>query len=292
MSATATTTTSDPHVVLENDVNHIPRGDVEAPMQFFEYPEDGSEPYNLMEGHLKGGTQPNYPLSTHTISITDIRGKESEYSLAKHGFQGVSNVPSAADPSFCDEENIKSVWYPEVEKFVGELFPEAKRIFIFNHIVRRSQPGAEHSPLISAHIDQTLTSTKEAIGLFFPPEEVAELLKDRYRVLNIWRPINGTVQSYPLAVAMPSSVPDDDLVRIELRYPQHKSETQMLKYSPAHKWYYWSGMTNEDRLAFMIMDSKEDAVARRTAHASFADPRTPAGAKPRESIETRVFVFG
>lgn len=110
MSATATTTTSDPHVVLENDVNHIPRGDVEAPMQFFEYPEDGSEPYNLMEGHLKGGTQPNYPLSTHTISITDIRGKESEYSLAKHGFQGVSNVPSAADPSFCDEENIKSVW--------------------------------------------------------------------------------------------------------------------------------------------------------------------------------------
>ncbi|EFR05031.1 hypothetical protein MGYG_08037 [Nannizzia gypsea CBS 118893] len=292
MSATATTTTADPKVIVENDANLIPRGDVEAPMQFFEYPEDGSAPFNLMEGHLKSGTTPNYPLSTQKISVTDIRGKESEYLLERDGFQGISNVPSAADQSFTDEENIKSVWYPEVEKFVRGLFPEAKRIFIFNHIVRRSRPGAEHPPLISAHVDQTLTSTHEAIGLFFPPEEVAELLKDRYRVLNIWRPINGTVQSYPLAVATPSSVPDDDLVRIELRYPNYKSETQMLKYNPAHKWYYWSGMTNEDRLAFMIMDSKVDAVARRTPHASFADPRTPAGAQPRESIETRVFVFG
>ncbi|KAM5437802.1 hypothetical protein MferCBS31731_005306 [Microsporum ferrugineum] len=292
MSATAATTTPDTKVVLENDADFIPRGDVEASMQFFDYPEDGSAPFNLMEGHLKSGTKPNYPLNFHKISITDIRGHESEYLLERDGFQGIPNVPSAADPSFTDEENIKSVWYPEVEEFVRNLIPDAKRVFVFNHIVRLSKPGADNFPITSAHVDQTPLSTQAAMGLFFPPEEVAELLKGRCRVLNVWRPINGPVQSNPLAVALPSSVPDDDLVRIELRYPEYSSETQMLKYNPAHKWYYWSRMTNEDRLLFMIIDNKEDAVAKRVAHSSFIDPRIPVGAKGRDSIETRVFVFG
>ncbi|KAF3492258.1 uncharacterized protein GIQ15_01775 [Arthroderma uncinatum] len=287
----STTTTTSVKVVLENDASYIPRGNVDAPIKFFSEPEDGSVPYNLMKAHLQSHTTPNYPLNPHTISINDIRDHESEYLLEQDGFQAVSNVTSAADPAFTDEENIKSVWYPEVEAFVRTLLPEAKRVFAFNHIVRRSKPGFDNFPLTSAHVDQTAVSTENAIRMFLP-NEADELIKGRYRALNVWCPINGPVQATPLAIAAPSSVPENDLVRIELRYPNYSSETQMLKYNPAHKWYYWSGMTNEDRLTFMIMDNKEDAVTKRAPHSAFVDPRTPRGARERDSIETRVFVFG
>ncbi|KAK2859921.1 hypothetical protein FQN49_004578 [Arthroderma sp. PD_2] len=270
MSATTTTTTS-AKVVVEKDASYIPRGDVDGAIQFFSPPEDGSEPFNLMKAHGTSETIPNYPLDYHTIPITDIRDHESEYLLERDGFQAVSNIPSAADPSFTDEENIKSVWYPEVEKLVRTIVPDAKRIYAYNHIIRRSEPGADNFPIT---------------------KEVAELVKGRYRSINVWRPLNGPVQKNPLAIASSTSVPDDDLVRIELRYPDYSSETQMLAHNPAHKWYYWSGMTNEDRLVFMITDNKEDAVAKRSAHSSFIDPRTPPGAKGRDSIETRVFIFG
>ncbi|MGH8701999.1 MAG: hypothetical protein ACREVR_12615 [Burkholderiales bacterium] len=38
-------------------------------------------------------------------------------------------------------------------------------------------------------------------------------------------------------------------------------------------------------------DSAQDGRARFTAHTSFVDPTTPAGAPPRQSIEARTFAF-
>jgi len=40
-----------------------------------------------------------------------------------------------------------------------------------------------------------------------------------------------------------------------------------------------------------VFDSDAGKPSRFTAHSAFDDPGTPAGAPPRESIETRTFAF-
>ena len=109
----------------------------------------------------------------------------------------------------------------------------------------------------------------------------------------MWRPINGPVQSFPLAFADSGSVADEDLVGIEHRYPDRNGETAGVKFSERQEWWYWSGMGDGERLLLKCFDSDEVVGGRgRVPHSAFVDPRTPVGARGRESIEVRALVFG
>jgi hypothetical protein len=50
-------------------------------------------------------------------------------------------------------------------------------------------------------------------------------------------------------------------------------------------------MERHEALVFKVFDSDASKPSRFTAHSAFDDPATPAGAPPRESIETRTFAF-
>lgn len=121
-------------------------------------------------------------------------------------------------------------------------------------------------------------------------DDAPELLKGRYRIINVWRPLNGPVYSHPLAFADTSTVHDEDLVGVEHRYPNRTGETAAVKFDEDQKFYYWSGMENDERLFLLCFDS--DVEGRRVPHTAFVDHRTPDGAPGRESIEVRALVFG
>jgi len=82
-----------------------------------------------------------------------------------------------------------------------------------------------------------------------------------------------------------------DLLIAERRYPNRVGQTYRLRYSPAHRWFYFPEMKRDEALVFKVYDSETDGRARFTAHTSFNDPRTPAGAPPRQSIEARALAF-
>ena len=50
------------------------------------------------------------------------------------------------------------------------------------------------------------------------------LLKGRYQIINVWRPIK-TIRKDPLGVADATSVDDEDLVPVQLVYPDRVGET-------------------------------------------------------------------
>lgn len=106
--------------------------------------------------------------------------------------------------------------------------------------------------------------------------------------MNVWRPINGTVESFPLAFADSATVKDEDLVGIEHRYPDHVGETAGVRYGEGQRWWYWSGMGNEERLLLLCFDSEKGG---RVPHSAFEDVRG-VGRKARESVEVRALVFG
>lgn len=76
--------------------------------------------------------------------------------------------------------------------------------------------------------------------------DVPELLKRRFQIINIWRPIGNPAFDWPLGLCDYRSVDPSDVVPVALIYPDHEGETLGVKYNPNHKWNYFRGMTPEE----------------------------------------------
>lgn len=287
MTTTTSTQSQTQQTFGVSDQVEIPRGDTRSSLVFHKDPADGSAPFNYVEKPPEGTPQRNYGEDSREVIIHDIRGREHEFDMNINGFGVVSGVESK-EKDFLDDEQIKSVYYPEVEKVLLDNAKGATRVFIFDHTVRRSTPNAHRAPVNRAHIDQTTKSALQRVH-YHMGDEAEELLKGRYRLINVWRPLNGPVVASPLAYADSRSVPDSDIVPVEHRYPHRTGETAGVKYTPNGKWHYWSGMKNDERILLQCYDSKDKA---RTPHSAFVDPRTQPHFPGRESIEVRALVFG
>lgn len=275
---------------------NIPRGEVEVTLNYFDPPKDGSAPFNYVEKPPAGSPERNFTDFTTQVRLKDIRGHESSYNLDKDAFAVIQNVSESAEKEFTDDESIKTKYYPEVEKLILENVPGSNRVFFFDHTIRRATPNASRAPVTRTHIDQTAESAKIRVGHHLG-DEAEKLLQGRYRIINVWRPLNGPVASFPLAFASSASVENSDLVPIQHRYPDRTGQTAGVKYNPGQEWHYLSGMKNDERLLLECFDSealKEGSKVQggRVPHTAFVDPRTPEDAPGRESIEVRALVFG
>ncbi|KAL8947785.1 MAG: hypothetical protein Q9222_005970 [Ikaeria aurantiellina] len=267
----------------------IPRGPVTASLNFYEPPADNSKPYNYVELPPTGVPQRNYTDKAHSITINDLRGHEQLFNLDTHAFAALSDIPSATTRSTFDSDSlIKELYYPEVEKL---LLKEtgAKKILLFDHTIRLASPGANRAPVNRVHIDQTASSAAQRVRHHLPdPEEAEAALKGRYRIINVWRPLNPPIAAHPLAFADSTTVPDSAMVGIEHRYPDRTGETAAVKMTEGQGWWYWSGMEGEERLLLCCFDSWG---GERVPHSAFVDPRSEEGVG-RESVEVRALVFG
>ena len=281
-----TTETQQTKLNVTSDIP-VPRGDVQSKLTFYKPPEDGSAPWNYVEQPPEGWPQRNYGEDQHEITIHDIRGREKEFDMNVNGFGTASGIESK-EKDFTDDEAIKKNYYPEVEQLVLDKVPGAKRVFIFDHTVRRSDPNAKRAPVNRAHVDQTQKSANMRVD-YHIGDEAEELKKGRVRLINVWRPLNGPVVASPLAYADSRTVPDNYTVPVEHRYPHRTGETAGVRYAESGKWHYWSGMKNDERIFLQCYDSRDGA---RTPHSAFVDPRTKEDWPGRESIEVRTLVFG
>ncbi|KAL8732860.1 MAG: hypothetical protein Q9166_002461 [cf. Caloplaca sp. 2 TL-2023] len=283
MTASTRSQARTPQPDTTNDLLYIPRGSVTAELKFYAPPVDGSKPWNYVEEPTEGPKR-NFGDIDIPVTITDIRDREFLYSLDENAFATFKTAPSA-EKEFMSDQSIKEKYYPEVEQLLLENVHGAKRIFLFDHTLRRV--GGNRPPVLRAHIDQ---NKKAAIGRVqhFLPQEADDLLKHRVRIINVWRPLNGPVQCSPLAFADSKTVDDEGLITVEHRYPDRIGETLSVKHMN-EQWYYWSGMRNDERLLLECFDSEKGG---RVPHTAFVDPRSPVGGRQRESIEVRALVFG
>lgn len=297
-ATTTTQTTSKGAQEPKEPPTYIPRGPTSASLTFYAPPPDNSAPYNYVEPQPPGHPQRNYLELPHKVSLNDIRGTETQYNLDKDAFQTLQNIPTSTTYSTFDSDTaVREIYYPEVENLLLSTIKGAHKIVLFDHTIRRQKDGAPRQPVTRAHVDQTPSAAAERVSLHInDPDEARTLLAGRYRIINVWRPLNPEpVQSAPLAFASAASVEGTDLVPIQHRYPHRTGETMGVQFNPAQKWFYWSGMTGDERLLLKCSDSrgfKNGDVAQWVPHTAFWDERTPEGARPRESIEVRALVFG
>jgi hypothetical protein len=240
-------------------------------------------------GVLRSNTQ-NEP---HRVRIHDARPIADRISLDATGFALVKHASAVRD--FFDEEEVRRVYYPEVERILKEA-TGAYRVHIFDHTTRRRVPGAEdrgggpRQPVQRVHIDHTARSGPQRVRDLLP-DEADELLKGRVQVINVWRPTKGPLLDSPLAVCDATTVRADQLVPSDLVYPHRVGETYSVTFDPAHRWYYVPRMQTDEALLLKCSDTSAAVPARFTPHSAFIDPTAPADAPPRESIEVRTLVF-
>lgn len=294
-TTTTTTTTQPPSSTIplksSSTSQSFQQSSVNAILNFFVPAADGSTPYNYVETPPEGVPRSNLEFAAHTVPIYNMRGKESTFSLDTHAFLPIlaSDLTSSSVADFdSTDKRVEETYYPEVEKLLlTNLSGSPHKVVIFDHTIRRSSPGAKREPVMRTHIDQTTTSARERVRVHLG-DSAGDLLKARVRLINIWKPLNGSVESSPLAVADSSTVSDDLLVPVEHRYPHRTGETAAVKFSEDVKWWYWGGMDNEERLLLQCYDSEKGA---RVPHSASKLPDQE-GKKGRESIEVRALVFG
>lgn len=276
----------------------VPRGTVTAQLSFYQPPADGSAPYNNVDGVARGLPDRNYGDNWQPVTIQDARGREDAFSLDHDAFQIVRHVQPSAETAFAEDASIQAKYYPEVEKLLLDTIPGANRVFLFDHTVRRADPSASRKPVTRTHIDQTAVSAAMRVRRHMGDDAEA-LLRGRYRIVNVWRPLNrGPVESFPLAFASSSTLCARDVISVEHHYESgYNGYTAAIQHDPEQKWYYLSGMTGDERLLLECFDSEvlklgDQATLGKLAHTAFEHPGTLPGAEGRESIEVRALVFG
>jgi hypothetical protein len=258
---------------------------------------DNAKPFSYNYEPPPGVPRRSGQFAESAVNVRDGRPLAGALSLDREGFKLVPHQTRVAD--FYDEEELKRVYYPEVERLV-KAETGASRVHIFDHTLRNGaipeRPAEKEGeqlirePVLRVHNDYTVKSGPQRVRDLMGAE-AGELLNGRFAVINVWRPIRGPVEEKPLALCDARSVSPQDWVPTDLLYPDRVGEIYYVAHNPAQRWFYFPQMTREEAVLLKCYDSSTDGRARFSPHTAFADPTSPVNARPRESIEVRTLVF-
>ena len=195
---------------------------------------------------------PGTPVRTgrneeHRVIIRDARPMIGQLSLDNEGFVLLRH--QTAMRNFYDEEEIKSVYYPECERAMSEA-TGAARVVAFDHIVRNAAMSAIKGsqiklPAKRVHNDYTASSSPQRVRDLMGAE-AEELLKNRFAIINLWRPIRGPVLESPLTLCDAQSLAEENLIPSDLKYPDRTGETYSITYNPGQRYYYFPKMQSDE----------------------------------------------
>ena len=264
-------------------------------------------------------------------TVHNIRGRESDFSnVDVAGFAVYTHPSSLPSKAFFsnDDKVIRTSYYEEIENILRSKLSGVKKVVIFDHTVRKRELNAARQPVQQVHVDQTPGAAEARVRRHLPKDEAEELLRGRFQLINVWRPIGHPASDFPLAVVDWRTTSPSDLVAVDLLYPKReitkeahdddrgkevlpdlasanstegyevKGETYVVAPNEKHDFYYYKDMTPDEVMFIKCYDAHSEGrpsgckgIAALTPHTAFEDPSTPHGAPGRQSIEVRCLVF-
>lgn len=262
---------------------------VDAPLTFAK--RGGATPVSVPSKPGEGEGRYEGDHERHVVEITNAWPLADELSLDREGFQVVHHH-TALD--IFDEADRTGAYEREIETLIKQA-TGARHVIVFDHTLRAGDEGLRgekklREPVQMVHNDYTDRSARQRLRDLVGDAEAEKLMQGRFAIMNVWRGIGQTVESHPLAFAEARSIDPADLIPVERRSEDRIGEIQHLVHNPAQNWYYLPLLQPDEAILIKCFDS-DDTRAKLTAHTAFEDPTTPAGAAPRQSIESRTFVF-
>ncbi|MBX2825905.1 MAG: methyltransferase [Gammaproteobacteria bacterium] len=215
--------------------------------------------------------------------------------LDTDGFSLIKHPTAVTD--FHDDSELP-LYEREVISLLKDLM-DASDVLVFDHTRRSSSADLrkelklrEASSVI--HNDYSANSGRVRLQDFLADQnlENESIYRDReFSIVNLWRSTAGTIKNYPLAMCHAQSVAPADLVPIKRVGKERVGELQLVLHNESHRWAWYPDMRDDEVLVFKTYDTRETGCARFVPHTSFDCPGIPPDSPPRQSIETRCFVF-
>ena len=121
--------------------------------------------------------------------------------LDREGFRFIRHDTKVGE--FYNEDEVRRVYYPEMEALV-KAESGASRVVVFDHTLRTGDDALRAELKIRevvprVHNDYTEWSGPQRVRDLLPDEADA-LLRRRFAIIQVWRPIRHPVESFPLAI--------------------------------------------------------------------------------------------
>lgn len=257
-------------------------------------------------GDIKGRARVDVPdwsrtnlvLDKHDVRIADARPIRDQLSLDREGFILLDHdggIDAETDLAVDGPAYLASV-AALLKDTVGADFvlPQGKGL-LKRHAERANVKGAI-GPSRWAHMDYTHYAARKWVE-WIEGWEGRELRHyPRFAILQTWRAVSPPPQDNTLVLCDASSIDPkecitfDAVIREPVDEPGNQFESQLCKYSPAQRWYYFPNMTADELLVWKGFDS-DLARDAQPLHNSADIPGLPEDAAPRISIEARFFAF-
>jgi hypothetical protein len=229
------------------------RGYVEASVHYLADTSVKPVTYNPPPGTGEPRRVGNY--GAFRVRIHDARPIARELSLDRQGFVLTRHDTTVRD--FYNEDEVRNVYYKEMERLVKEATGAAK-VVVFDHTIRVADRAVERglrAAVQLVHNDYTEKSGPQRVRDLLEADEAAARLQRRFAEYNVWRPIVGPAQMFPLGLVDAESIAPEDLVVTDLVYEDRTGEIYHGRYNPEHRWYYFPAMQRHEAVLITCYDS-------------------------------------
>ncbi|KAF2010916.1 hypothetical protein BU24DRAFT_427105 [Aaosphaeria arxii CBS 175.79] len=281
---------------------------------------DRVKPYSIHRSLPTTLPHDNLVREVHDVPLHDLRKEAHSLSFEENGIAVLEMASAMTYDDFEDRHKVEQTYCKEVADALL-MYTNAASVQIFDCSIRKRheawpekssreldgevQSSTYPQPARQAHIDINEKETG-ALVKELNPFDYDRLLSGRYITLNVWRPLFGPLQDWPLAVCDAASVDlmldFMDLDNIYLSSAEDLNDTPkkglanlkvienvLIHYNPAQRWHYLSDHQPSELLLFRQFDSTGKPGV---PHASFY--QQPVGTnfpRCRESVEVRVILY-
>ncbi|KAF5718574.1 hypothetical protein FMUND_5155 [Fusarium mundagurra] len=246
------------------------------------------------------------------IRIKDVSHLSPEFNLETGGFEFVrhetTKLAKTASQIQAGGREALSPYLDETIELVKQQ-TQAEKVICFDWRLRKNDDATQRRagnavngnpegesfefipPAKVVHQDESLKGGLFVAKRYLTKDEFASLSDIRVRIINVWRPIVGTIENAPLALCDRRSVSPNDIESCDKSLTGCVGEGNYLHCNRKQRWYWWPNQTRDRPVLFVTWDSLKDDELACPPHGSFYDYMADPEAPPRESIEVRALVI-
>jgi hypothetical protein len=232
----------------------------------------------------------------HKVIVTDARTLADAPTLEREGFM-LANIPTKV-LDFRDMAQVERILYPEVISFVHGLSDADETVLSGPPALRFGERAASEDRAAGAQVarlvhSDTYKSGTDNFTAQSNPHPDRKIKRTAHH--NIWRTFSPPPQDLPLALCDFRSTDVADIIGAEAAFDNERGEVtftfeaMLFAHNPAHRWFFWSNMIQDEALVFKRYDS-DTSQPWYVPHTAFEDVSQP-NAIPRASIEMRTISY-
>lgn len=242
-----------------------------------------------------GARKSNLITTDCSVQVTPVTNRDV-FDINVNGFCVLKEDTSLTlEDALNKPEEAELEYQAELERILHKHFPEYTRLEGLDFVVRRRHPHYPservetvkyEQPAAVAHSDYTPRGAIEQLKGSFPGQE-AHFLDKEYDMINVWKPLVGPNNDWPLALCDYSSIHPSDIIQADVLHVDRITENQLLYPNHKHKWYYVENQQPSDLIVFRNIDS----TGTRAVGFHAAVPNPSSEGPPRTSVEVRFVAF-